>query len=573
MSVVALVCADAAELNAIRTALKDQVVLALADSVADALDELPVVVVGEASHVAPDPRVAHVVRKSLGPREIRALFQSLADGHPRRLEPPPPPKTQADAQRMQVVLAASRRLAAAVDLAAAESLAIDALVELLDADRVQFLYHDADDGALWSESKLRGDDGDDRRAIAGLAGWTARTGLPAQTDRAGDDPRWFGRIDDPGGDAGARILTHAVIGAEGHVHAVIIASRDGRRAAFSEFAPVMLAHFAHLAAPFLDQLSVHVQTQAILDEQEENQLFRREAMEAQALPRWGDVVRVAPGWINWTYWLLVALVVAGGTYLWFGHAATYSTGHAVIRSTTRTELPARTDGNVTGVDVGPGDAVAAGQVVAHLDDANQRAAVERLAKEFQTQLRNHMLEPSDPGADASVRSLRLELETARTALEERLVRAAARGVVTDLRVRIGQHVEPGDIVASIVDGDADLEVIALLPGSDRPQLAPGMPLRLELDGYRYAYQELVIDSVSSDVISPTEARRVLGTDVADSFQLAGPVVLVRGHLSGADFVVDGRTYHYHDGMLGVAEVRVRSERILYTLVPGMRKFQ
>jgi membrane fusion protein (multidrug efflux system) len=573
VTAIALVGADGATLSAVRAAVRETVVIALADSIVEAIDGLPIVVIGDPALVPPDPRVAHVIRRGLGPRELRALFTSLAEGHPRRSEPPPTAKNQADAMRMQRVLGASRRLAAASDLAAAETLAVDALVELLDADRASLLYYDSEDGALWSEAKLRGESGDDRRAVAGLAGFAARTGLAASVDRAGDDPRWYAGIDDPKGDAGAHLLAQPIIGTDGAVQAIIVVARDGRRPQFGEHAATMLATFAAMAAPFIDQLSIHVQTQAILDENEEASLFRREAMEAQVQPRWGDVVRVSPSWINFTYWLLVALLAAGAVYLWVGHVSTYSSGTAVIRSTTRTELPARTAGNVTAVDVAPGDAVAAGQVIAHLDDANQRAAVDRLEHEFQTQLRNHMLEPADAGADASVRSLRLELETARTGLEDRLVRAADDGVVADLRVRPGQHVEPGDIVASIVDGDAELEVIALLPGSDGPQLAPGMELRLELSGYRYAYQSLVIDSVSSDVISPTEARRVLGPDIGDSLQLAGPVVLVRGHIPGIDFSIDGKTYRYHDGMLGNAEVRVRSERILYTLIPGMRKFQ
>ncbi len=56
-------------------------------------------------------------------------------------------------------------------------------------------------------------------------------------------------------------------------------------------------------------------------------------------------------------------------------------------------------------------------------------------------------------------------------------------------------------------------------------------------------------------------------------RLPGSVVLVRGRLSAAEFTVDDQTFRYHDGMLGNAEVRIRSERILYTLVPGMRRFQ
>jgi membrane fusion protein (multidrug efflux system) len=66
---------------------------------------------------------------------------------------------------------------------------------------------------------------------------------------------------------------------------------------------------------------------------------------------------------------------------------------------------------------------------------------------------------------------------------------------------------------------------------------------------------------------------VLGADVAEGLSLTGPVVLVRGRLPTAQFTVDNRVFHYHDGMLGIAEVRVRSEPIVYALVPGTRRLQ
>ena len=125
----------------------------------------------------------------------------------------------------------------------------------------------------------------------------------------------------------------------------------------------------------------------------------------------------------------------------------------------------------------------------------------------------------------------------------------------------------------MVDSLEGLEVIALLPGEDRPQLAPGMTVRLELIGYRYVYQSFTIASVSADVLAPNEARRVLGAEVADSLQLTGPVALVRGKLSADEFVVDGRTLRYHDGMLGTAEIRIREEPIIYAILPGTRRFQ
>lgn len=518
-----------------------------------------------------DARIVHVVPRELPPATLRSILVSLAERRPLATPPAAPPRSQAEARAVQRAFAASRQLAAAQDLTATERVIVDAAGELTSADRVHCLFHDASDGSLWSEARRATVDGDERRAIRGLAGFAAHTGAALAVERAGADPRHDLAIDDPDGDAESTLLVQPVVGADGQVHAVIVAARGPRRPPFGEAEAALLAAFARFAAPFLDQLSVHVEAQAVIESELDDGLFRREALEAQALPRWGEVIRVSPSWVSWAYWVLLAMLAASLVYVSVGTVATYSAGPAVIRSTTRSEIVARTPGNVTEVLVAPGAAVAPGDLIARLDDADARGGVERIEREFETQLRNHMLDPADAAADAALRTLRLQLEEARLALEDRLIRADRGGVVADLRVRTGQRVEPGDVIASITDDAGTLEVVALLPGSDRPQLAPGMPLRLELGGYRYAYQTLTIDSVSPDVIAPTEARRVLGGDVGESLRLPASVVLVRARIPGREFTVDGETFRYHDGMLGHAEVRVREEKILYTLVPGLRK--
>ena len=97
-----------------------------------------------------------------------------------------------------------------------------------------------------------------------------------------------------------------------------------------------------------------------------------------------------------------------------------------------------------------------------------------------------------------------------------------------------------------------------------------MPLRLELDGYRYQYRALTIDQVGEEVVGPAEVKRYLGPDIGDAVAVSGPVVLVQAHLPSATFTMDGRALRYHDGMSGRADARVRSERIVLALVPGLR---
>jgi membrane fusion protein (multidrug efflux system) len=93
---------------------------------------------------------------------------------------------------------------------------------------------------------------------------------------------------------------------------------------------------------------------------------------------------------------------------------------------------------------------------------------------------------------------------------------------------------------------------------------------LELTGFRYAYQRLIIDTVGNEVVGPNEARRFLGQEVADAVTLQGASVIVQAHLPARKFTANGRWHDYHDGMHGIAEARVRSERMVLALVPGLK---
>jgi hypothetical protein len=70
-------------------------------------------------------------------------------------------------------------------------------------------------------------------------------------------------------------------------------------------------------------------------------------------------------------------------------------------------------------------------------------------------------------------------------------------------------------------------------------------------------------------VGPNEVRRALGASVADTFTTDGASVLVEGHLAEREFVVHGRRLTYFDGMQGTAEVAVRSQRIIVTLIPAL----
>jgi biotin carboxyl carrier protein len=300
-------------------------------------------------------------------------------------------------------------------------------------------------------------------------------------------------------------------------------------------------------------------------------IFRREALEHHARPRQqGDLLRLSPAWTRWVFWLLVAVFVVGGAYMVVGDLYEYASGPAVVRIEGKLDLTAKAPGVVGSVDVQPGQRVAAGAVLARFYVAEENAAYERVKHEFELQLVKVLRDPSNEAARQSLTSLRADKELAAARLLEKTVRAPEAGVISDIRVRPGQQLNPGEVVCRLVPDEAKFVLVAMLPGHYRPMLKPGMPLRLELLGYRYAYRQLVVDSVGDEVVGPNEIRRFLGPDVADAVQIGGPVVLVKAVLPSRSFVADDKSYNYFDGMQGTAEARVRAENVLVTFVPGLK---
>lgn len=302
-------------------------------------------------------------------------------------------------------------------------------------------------------------------------------------------------------------------------------------------------------------------------------LFRTEAVEyhATALSRDGRVLRIYPRWTTWAYWLLLAGGVASIAIVVLVRLNQYASGPAVVRVDARTVLTAVRAGTVASMHVAPGSIVAAGDLLVRMDDTLERADQSANLREIELQSRAVLLDSAAESARQALARLQATRKLLEAELESRVIRAPHAGLLADVRVRPGQHLAPGEIVCSLTGSDAGFTMVALLPGHSRPQLKVGAPLRLELAGYRYFYQRLTIDSISDEVVGPVEARRYLGHDVSDALPLEGPVVVVRARLPGCAFTAEGQNYRFFDGMSGMAEVSVRSERIMHALVPGLRE--
>lgn len=299
-------------------------------------------------------------------------------------------------------------------------------------------------------------------------------------------------------------------------------------------------------------------------------IYRKEALDDLVKPAEEfHVLDLAPTWTRWTYWLVVTICSAALSYSFMAWINEYAEGTAILHQEGRADVPAKASGIVEQILVRPGQQVHAGQELMRLHAETESADLARTEKEFELQLIRTLRDQSDTAARAALTSLRAQKELAEARLGERIVRAPTDGVISDVRLRPGQRVEPGEVTVSLMNHAGKFRVIAVLPGEYRPLLRRGMKMRLNLRGFPYFYHDVLIDAVGDEVVGANEVRRALGPTVADTFTPQGAFVLVEGHLSDAEFLIDGRRLAYFDGMQGTTEVAVRSERVIVALIPAL----
>lgn len=299
--------------------------------------------------------------------------------------------------------------------------------------------------------------------------------------------------------------------------------------------------------------------------------YREEALQHSAEGRTkGDVLRMSSAWTSWAYWVVVAAFVNGLVFGVLGAVSEYASGPAVVWITGRTELTATVAGTVRSVEISAGQRVQPGDVLVRFDSAREQADLERIQQEFDLQLMKTLREPTDEAARETLTALRTQRELALARLDQLTLRAPRAGAIGDVRIRPGQPLSVGDIALTLLDEDTRCSVVAMLPAHYRPQLRPGASLRFEVSGYRYAYQEMLVESVGAEIIGPDQVKRYLGQELQDTVRVEGPVVLVEARPPSPSFRVDGNTFNFYHGMNGIAEVRVRSESILLAVIPSLR---
>ncbi|MBK6694855.1 MAG: HlyD family efflux transporter periplasmic adaptor subunit [Myxococcales bacterium] len=303
-------------------------------------------------------------------------------------------------------------------------------------------------------------------------------------------------------------------------------------------------------------------------------MFRAEAVahHVQGVQE-GDILRYDHTWTRHAYTLVVIACLVGFAFISIFSVDEWATGTCVVRIDGRQVLTAKNPATVDTVEGRTGQAVEPGQVIVMMNAQEEAKEYASATKEFELALVRMMRDPNDGEAKANLTSLRARRESSKTVFDARRIVSPISGTITDVRVRPGQRVNPGDVLATVApkSGGSQASITAIVPADYRPMLEPGQKMRFELDGFRYIYADLKVEEISAEAVGPTEVMRMLGQEKADSVaQDRGAKVLVSAKLPSSTFTSEGQAFGYFDGLTGTAEIRVRREPILVLLIPALR---
>jgi hypothetical protein len=473
-----------------------------------------------------------------------------------------------DPLRIQRLAAAARCIAlqrSAPDLARAIAAEVP---ELVGANRATCLFFDGESAQLWSAQDP------DRPGIespmVGIAGFAARTGAIAIVDRAGEDPRYRKDVDDPVGRGDERLAAVPIIDPGGEVHAVVVVARDGRAPVFDPSDRDLLVAFAARVAPVLDAFALEAKAESLIPP--DPSPFRPEAVAAyKARKDEGAALRLAPRWAAIVYWVLIALVAIGVSYLCLARINDYAEGPAVMLVEGQQAVTVRAPGTVSEVVVAIGQRVVAHQELVRLYDASEAASVAALEQQFEQALVERLQRPQDTTTAGTLAALLAQRDRARHDLAERTIRAPSGGVVGSVRLRPGQPVTAGQEALTLVSGEPGASMIAFLPASYGPLMKPGLTIRLELDGHPRIYQHTKVESFTTHASGPTAISQYLGDQLGDAIRVPGAVVLVRARMEKDSFIADEKQLAYRHGMTGKVNVRIRSQRMILSVIPGLKE--
>jgi RND family efflux transporter MFP subunit len=165
------------------------------------------------------------------------------------------------------------------------------------------------------------------------------------------------------------------------------------------------------------------------------------------------------------------------------------TGEATVAAQHTVTVAAPVDGNVTAVFAREGQRVAAGQVLASMNDLQWQMDLSSAEARYRSALLTMQADlargAAQAGADrAQAEYLRAEADRARARIESAQLKSPITGVVMtpSLQNEAGEHLEAGAAFAQVLDLSSAVVDIAI-PQSDASLLAPNQTAAIKLDSY------------------------------------------------------------------------------------------
>lgn len=419
----------------------------------------------------------------------------------------------------------------------------------------------------WAESLVGSRPGPEGHSVesaaVGAISFVARTGVSLREDRP-ERSVFFDPDLDAAPGAGAALFALPVRDHAGSVFGVLAGHPDEPGGSFTPEVPTEARLVASEFAPALAGLR-----EVRRPEIGKQSIFRPEALAEHRRPEsTSSILNVSARWGGWVVGGLAALVAGFFAFLIFGRSTEYAEGAALVRSRGQVPIVANAPGTVAEVRLSPGAAVNPGTVVGTLYDADELALAERLEQEYEAQLVSLLRFPDDPTLGTGLLSLRAGSREARAALRERALRSPTSGVLTDVRVRVGTAVTPGQTVATVGTPGAGFELVAEVPGNYRPLLREGLPVVAELAQFPGDRLHLIASAVSPEVVDAAEAEAILGRGFAEEVG-TGSVALVYARVPEEMAEAFGDGQGLYDGMTGAVRIPVRRDRFIASLWPSL----
>jgi len=354
---------------------------------------------------------------------------------------------------------------------------------------------------------------------------------------------------------------------------VIILTRNPRNPGYHPLEQIAALGFIREAAAILHHLAVaHLQKQSEIA-LDKGSLYRGEALEAhRTRGNEGVLVHLSPGWVRRTYPFLLVAILAALVFTAFIKVPTYSSGSGVMVME-GTPVTSGLNGNVSELFVKSNQMVKKGSPILKFSSQAERDELESAQKEEDAYTSSYLFDQTDAENRKNLIAAAQKVEATQKRIELKTVRAPIDGVISDIRARKGENLNPGEAIATILPEDAEVTVLTFLDAKDRPRLHKGMNMKVNLAGYTKAPETAKIIDVGNDAVSPETVGKYLGTSLAGSVKLgASSYIIVKAKMPKRTFKSQNQTLYYHHGMQAKVDVLVAEKPFLVTLIPALERY-